>query len=72
MKKSAKKSMKMSTSKKEVAKGMKGDKAMSPQDKFKAMIAAKKEGKSPKKLSYGAKSKKGAMKMSTSKKLGKK
>lgn len=54
-------------------------KAMSPQDKFKAMIAAKKaksaKGKDVKKMSYGAaakSSKKGALKMSMTKKSGKK
>lgn len=71
MKKVSKKSMKMSTSKKEVAKD---PKAMSPQDKFKAMIAAKKsKAKDVKKMSNGAAKKfKGGIKMSMTKKSGKK
>ena len=62
MKKATKGKMKMSATKKASEKDMK---AMSPQDKFKAMIAAKKAGAKGKmgvsKMSYGA-IKKGAKK----------
>lgn len=71
MKKATKKSMKMSASKMKADKA-KNMKAMSPQDKFKAMLEAKKKG-GKSKLSYGKSAgKKANMKMSVSKKTGKK